>query len=579
METRANYLLIGAFTLAGFIGLLLFFLWFGRVQLDRQYAYYDVIFPTVEGLSNASEVRFSGLPVGQVVSVELDPGGSGQIRVRVEIAAGTPVRTSSVATIESLGVTGVAYVGISSGDPRDPLLLDASDDPVPDIPSGRSVLQSLSEDAPAILNEILTVSKSVSELLGPVNQDRVTQILANLEASSGDLQQALADFSSVTESVASATSEISAFTSRLETISNAATTTLQTADTTLQQVTSLAARAETTLEAGDAALESGTRTLDSADVFIREELPRIVTELEQTLASVRSQVDAVGAEASAMLNGFSTTGAVATNRLRELETTIAEANRMIGEITRAVDTVNATAASAQAFIENDATALAADARTLITNANEVVAAALDVAETDLPAIIADIRQATDTASRTIESVGTSLTSAAGRTDQIAAEVEQTFRTVADTFENANGTLERLNTALETGDGALAAAERAFTSADRVLNTDVATITSRLEETLGQLEAAIDTVTADVPQISADLRETAERANATLAQVQSATNSLAPSLQTFATQALPQYSRLAGEARQLVANLNQLVRAIERDPARYFLGNEAPAFRR
>jgi hypothetical protein len=198
METRANYLLIGAFTLAGFFGLLLFFLWFGRIQLDRQYAYYDVIFPTVEGLSNASEVRFSGLPVGQVVDVALDPDGSGQIRVRLEVAAGTPVRTSSVATIESLGVTGVSYVGITSGDAADPLLAVASDDPIPDITSGRSVLQTISEDAPQILNEILAVSQSVSELLGPVNQESVSQILANLEASSGDLQQALADFSSVT---------------------------------------------------------------------------------------------------------------------------------------------------------------------------------------------------------------------------------------------------------------------------------------------------------------------------------------------------------------------------------------------
>jgi phospholipid/cholesterol/gamma-HCH transport system substrate-binding protein len=579
METRANYLLIGAFTLAGFIGLLLFFLWFGRVQLDRQYAYYDVIFPTVEGLSTASEVRFSGLPVGQVVDVELASDGSGQIRVRVEVAASTPIRTSSVATIESLGVTGVAYVGISSGNADDPLLAAVSDDPIPDIPSGRSVLQTISEDAPAILNEILNVTQSVAEFLGPENQERVSQILANLEASSGGLQQALTDFSSVTGSVAEATAEISVFTSRLEGISNAAVTALETADTTLETVTSLAARAERSLDGGDAALESGRRTLDSADAFIREDLPRIVTELETTLASVRTQVDGIGAEASAMLNEFSTTGAVATSRLRELETTIAEANRMIAEVTAAVDTVNATAASARTFIETDATELAAQARTLIASANEVVAAALDVAEDDLPAIIADIRKATETASRTIESVGTDLSSAAGRTDQIAGEIAETFRTVGDTFESANATLARLNTALETGDGALAAAERAFTSADRVLNTEVGDITARLEETLGKLEGAIDAVVADVPAISEDLRQTAERANATLAQVQATANSLAPPLQSFATQALPQYSRLAAEARQLVDNLNQLVRQIERDPARYFLGGDAPAFRR
>lgn len=577
METRANYLLIGAFTLAGFVGLLLFFLWFGRFQLDRQFAYYDVIFPTVEGLSAASEVRFSGLPVGQVVDVALAEDGSGQIRVRLEVAAGTPVRTSSVATIESLGVTGVSYVGITSGDPDDPFLGNVSDDPVPDITAGRSVLQTISEDAPAILNEILNVTQSVAELLGPENQERVSQILANLEASSGGLQQALTDFSSVTGSVAEATAEISVFTSRLEGISNAAVTALETADTTLETVTSLAARAERSLEGGDAALESGRRTLDSADAFIREDLPRIVTELETTLASVRTQVDGIGAEASAMLNAFSATGTVATTRLQELETTIAEANRMIVEVTAAVETVNATAATARTFIETDATELAAQARTLIGNANEVVTAALAVAEDDLPAIIADIRQATETATRTIESVGTDLSSAAGRTDQIAGEIAQTFRTVGDTFENANETLSRLNAALETGDGALEAAQRAFTSADRVLNTEVGDITARLQQTLARLEGAIDAVVADVPAISEELRQTAERANATLAQVQTTANSLAPPLQNFATQALPQYSRLAAEARQLVDNLNQLVRQIERDPARYFLGGDAPAF--
>ncbi len=47
METRANYVLIGAFALAGMLGILAFFLWFARVELDQQFAYYDVNFPSV----------------------------------------------------------------------------------------------------------------------------------------------------------------------------------------------------------------------------------------------------------------------------------------------------------------------------------------------------------------------------------------------------------------------------------------------------------------------------------------------------------------------------------------------------
>ena len=44
METRANYVLIGAFTLAGIVLGLAFFVWLAKIQIDRQYAYYDVLF-------------------------------------------------------------------------------------------------------------------------------------------------------------------------------------------------------------------------------------------------------------------------------------------------------------------------------------------------------------------------------------------------------------------------------------------------------------------------------------------------------------------------------------------------------
>ena len=42
METRANFVLIGAFTILGFLGLLLFLMWFAKLEMDRQFAYYDI---------------------------------------------------------------------------------------------------------------------------------------------------------------------------------------------------------------------------------------------------------------------------------------------------------------------------------------------------------------------------------------------------------------------------------------------------------------------------------------------------------------------------------------------------------
>ena len=71
METRANYVLIGACTLVAIVLGLGFFVWLAKFQVDRQYAYYDVLFDNVSGLNRAADVRFSGLTVGQVQSLEL----------------------------------------------------------------------------------------------------------------------------------------------------------------------------------------------------------------------------------------------------------------------------------------------------------------------------------------------------------------------------------------------------------------------------------------------------------------------------------------------------------------------------
>ncbi len=579
METRANYLLIGIFTIGGFLGLLAFFLWFARVELDRQYDYYDVLFTSVSGLSSASEVRFAGLPVGQVVDVELDPQESGLVRVRIEVQDGTPVRVSSFATIETLGVTGVSFVGITAGNPGDPLLAEVSEDAVPDIPSRRSPLQSLADDAPEIIEEILQVSRSISNLLGETTQQRVAAILENVEASSGSLDRALQDFSDVTDTIATASEDIAGFTSRLEGLSEQAESTLRHADTTMQEVTQLALRAEDTLGAGDAALASARRTFDGAGDFVEQELPALAARAEETLASLRAEVDRVGSATDATLGELRQAGAVATERLQGAEETIAAANAALADLSSAAASVEAAARSLDALTTGEGTAAVADLRGFIANADSVVAAALDVAETDLPAILADIRSATETAAGVVERVGADLSAAAGRADEISADAAQTLDTITGTFETANATLERLDTALETGERALTAAESAFTSADRVLDDEVGAMAADLRAMVGRLDAAIGSVSEDVPVITGALRETAERANAAFGQIEATAGQVGPPLREFAREGLPQYGRLARETRDLVANLDRLVRQIERDPARYFLGQEEPAYRR
>ena len=577
METRANYVLIGAFALAGFFGILGFLLWFAQFELDRQFNYYDVSFSSVSGLSRASEVRFSGLPVGQVVSVQLSPEQDGTVTARLEVAGDTPVRTDSVATIEAMGVTGVSYVGISAGDPSSPLL--RREDEIPEIEAGRSVLQSLSEDAPAIVEEALGVMKNLGELLNDENQLKVQEILDNLARSSGDLSQALTDFSRVSKTIAGATEDIATFAEQLDPVVAAVEGTLGNLDTTLDALTSLSGRIETSLEEADAALQSGRVALDAAELFMTAELPAISQDLTATTLFLREQSETLVADARVTLGEFARTGTAATARLTEAEKTIEAVEGAIERLVATLDRINAAAVSFDGLVAGDGSALVTETRAMIANADSAISSIDKVAEADLPAIVADIRSATETINRVVAEVGSNLTEATGRIDGLADDVSKAMERVTETFANANRTLAAIDEALVTGERSLAAAERAFAGADRVLNEDVGAITADLRRVMERLDDTIATVSDDMPAITADLRKAAETVNQAFQELGEVVSASSPSVREFAASGLPQYTRLARETRNLIANLESLARQIERDPARFFLNRQTPEFRR
>ena len=577
METRANYVLIGAFALAGFFGLLAFLLWFARFELDRQFAYYDVRFTSVSGLSRASEVRFSGLPVGQVVDVRLSPDLDGTVLARLELAGDTPVRTDSIATIESMGVTGVSYVGISAGDPQAPLL--RGDETIPEIPAGRSVLQSITEDAPEIVAEALSVMQKIGEILNEENKQKVQDILDNLAQSSGELSQALADFAVVSQTIAGASVDIAGFTGQLEPVIGAVEVTLGNVDTTLDAFTALSQRLISSLDVGDAALASGRVALDAAEVFMTGDLPVIVQDLTATTKLLREQTEVLVDDTRRMLAAFTQTGTEATARLTEARTTLQATETTIARLVETLDKIEAAATSFDDLITNDGTALMAETRTMIANADSAVGMISKVAQSDLPTIVEDIRSATGTANRVIADLGQQIGDAAGRVAGLSDDARLAMTQVTETFANANQTLDAINAALDTGQRTLDAAERAFAGADRVINEDIGAMTADLRGVMERLDGAIATVSADLPAITADLRRAAESANATFADLGRIVADAGAPIGSFATNGLPQYAQLARETRNLVANLENLLRQIQRDPARFFLNRQSPEFRR
>ncbi len=578
METRANYTLIGAFTLAGFAGLLLFFMWFARFELNRQFSYYDIRFETVAGLASAGVVRFSGLPVGQVVSMGLDPAGDGRVRVRIEVNADTPIRTDSVATLESQGVTGVSYISITPGSPNAPLL-DDSGGQIPLIQSGRSVFQTLTEDAPDLIAEAVAVITQVGELLGEENQQRVANILQNLEQGSGALDQALTDFSSVTESIATATDDITAFTTNLEGIASVATDTLRSADTALQAFTRFAGQAEGTLDAGTNALVAAEGAFSEGQRLMQGEVQTLIANLSEAAATVRGEIALLSSDARGTLSQFSVAGAAAAARLTQAEATLQAANEAIAALTDTLRTVDGAATRFDTLIVDEGTALLAEARGAVAGASALMDNLGRVAETDLPLILSDIRATSETARQTITSLAADLSGFTGRLDGLADNATAALTVATETFANANVTLEAIDLAMVSAEETLETAERAFAGADRVINEDLSGITADLRATMTRIDTAVAQVAEDIPAATADLRALMAQASTTLNEVGAVVTASGGSLQTFAASGLPQFTRLAEEARGLVRTLDRLSSQIERDPTRFFLGRQTPEFRR
>ena len=271
METRASYVLIGAFTVLSILAGLGFFIWLAKVQLDRTYSHYDILFDTVAGLALASPVQFNGVDVGKVTAIDLDRDDPGRVRVRIELISATPVRQGTEATLQSQGVTGVSVVSLAGGEPDAERLPIVLPNDVPMIPSKPSAVQDLLEGAPDLLAEAIALLKDIKEFTTEENRAAIANILNNVDSATANLDTAITDFSAMSDDVGTAVDQIKDFTTRLDALSD-------TADDAI-------ATAVRTMDNADGAISTAVRTMNNIDGLTTD-----VTPLVSTLANEISRL-------------------------------------------------------------------------------------------------------------------------------------------------------------------------------------------------------------------------------------------------------------------------------------------------
>jgi phospholipid/cholesterol/gamma-HCH transport system substrate-binding protein len=188
METKANYILIGAATVIGALLIMLFSMWITTGDLRRGYNTYDVVFDDpVRGLTEGGEVRFNGIKVGEVASLRIDADNTNRVIARVRVSSDVPVKTDSEAQLEPIGLTGVTLIQLSTGSANAELLRPAFAGPPPRIQGRGSQIDQIVARGEEVALRASEAMAAVRDLLTEENIAKVSRILANLEEVSNQL--------------------------------------------------------------------------------------------------------------------------------------------------------------------------------------------------------------------------------------------------------------------------------------------------------------------------------------------------------------------------------------------------------
>ena len=186
METRANYALIGVFTLAVIAAAFSFVLWFSGAEKPGGRKTYKIIFSgSVSGLSNGGVVLFNGVRDGAVTKIDLLPQDPSRVDALIDVDAKVPVRADTKARLEYTGFTGVASVALTGG------ALDAP--PLPTSPQQPGVIVAESSEFQDLIASARRVAAQASDFFTKTNRliddnsAAITASVKNAEKFSGAL--------------------------------------------------------------------------------------------------------------------------------------------------------------------------------------------------------------------------------------------------------------------------------------------------------------------------------------------------------------------------------------------------------
>ena len=433
METKANYTIVGFFTLLVLVAAFGVVYWMATFGRSGEMAQLEIRIPgSASGLSIGAPVLFNGIRVGSVRSLTIDGVDPNFVLAMTEVRATAPVYKTTRAKLGIQGLTGQAHIELSPGTPEGPNILEEA--------AKEGSFAVLTADESSVTNLLATAE----DIMGRVNK-AVTEIENFVEMAKGPMLNTINNAETFSAALADNADGVSEFLSSVSSLSE-----------TLQSV-------------------SGTveRVVERADTLIAAVEPERVAAIVRNAEKVSGDAAGASDQLQPLLEDFRAAGANFARLGEEAQATLGRVDQLIAAVdpdavSSAVDNISVASAEARQGIQslvqvadtignrND------DINNIITNANQLTArlneAALQVQTTlrKIDGFVGD-----------------------GSSQDLVAEARKTlqsFQQVADTINKHIGpiaaNLERFSgSGLSDFDALVAEARRSITRIERTI-TDI-----------------------------------------------------------------------------------------------------------
>lgn len=386
METKANYAIVGLFTVVVLLLAFGFVYWMSVYGREGKMERLVVRIPgSANGLSVGSAVRFNGIPVGTVRALDFDRKDPRFSLAVTEVRSDSPIYPSTRAVLEIQGLTGAAYIELSGGNPQQERLIEKAlkAGEVPTLLAEQSGVTNIVATASEIMNRTET---TLIQLQGFVNDNRkpLTSTISNVEVFSQALKNNSKGIDEFLQSVTSLSGTIKSLSGRLDSTLASVDSLIKAVDA--KKIDAILANAEKvskdlanasggvsnavdnfnkTAEAYRVVGDKAAKTLDKVDQLMAAVNP---ADVKSSMSDIRAAV----ADARQAIQTFRGVASDIENRRPDIDQTIKNISEMSAKLNKASTRVDGLLAKADSFLgTGDSSSLFSDARETLKSFKQV----------------------------------------------------------------------------------------------------------------------------------------------------------------------------------------------------------------